>query len=261
MKLAHQFAAITNPPLRLPRVFAGSMLVAFLLMLAACETETLPEQPRYEQYFPLESGRVWEYQLDSILYRETVPNDTQRWFIRQELGQEYTDLEGRPSFPVLTYRRRSAADAWRYHQTGIARIWQNRAEWVENNLRSIKLVFPVQESSDWQGHLFFSDLENIPTVEACNNLAYLYDWTYAYQDLHLPTTLGALSFDSTLTVNQIGEQNLIEYNAASERYATGVGLVWRKFEHLTTQTICPECPWAEKAECGYSVEQQLIRWE
>jgi len=242
-------------------VFPASLIIAFALVLGSCETETLPELPRYEEYFPLQSGRAWEYQLDSILYRETVPNDTQRWFIRQEIGLEYSDLEGRPSFPVLIYRRRSEADSWRYHQTGIARIWQNRGEWVENNLRAIKLVFPVQASADWQGHLFFSDLESIPTVEACNNLAYLYDWTYTYQDLHVPATIGVLRFDSTLTVGQIGEQNLIEYNAASERYAAGVGLIWRKFEHLTTQTICPECPWTEKAECGYSVEQQLLRWE
>jgi len=235
--------------------------LSLLLFLASCETEILPEQPGYEQYFPLASGRVWEYQLDSIIYRETLPNDTQRWFLRQELGQEYTDLEGRPSFPIMLYRRRSESNPWQYYQTGTARLWENRAEWVENNLRAIKLVFPLKANAEWNGHLFFSDLESIPTLEACNNLAYLYDWTYRYDALHSPFSVGALAFDSTLTVLQTGEQNLIEYNAGSERYAAGIGLVWRQFEHLTTQTICPECAWSEKAECGYGVEQRLLRWE
>ncbi len=232
-----------------------------LTALTACETVILPEPEAYGQYYPIQEGRIWEFKLDSIIYRETLPNDTQRWYIRQVVGAEYTDLEGRPSFPVMRYRRRTMTDAWRYDNTWTMRLWEGRAEWVENNLRFVKLVFPVKQGSTWNGHLFLSDLANIPVTESCNNYEYLEDWTYQCTAIHQPGTAGSLAFDSTLTVQQTGEQNLIEFNASEERYAAGVGLVWRSFQHLTTQTICPECPWSEKAECGFSLEQTLIYWE
>ena len=60
---------------------------------------------------------------------------------------------------------------------------------------------------------------------------------------------------------QTGESNLIEYNYAEETFAVGVGLIRRSFAHLTTQTICPECPWSEKAECGYTVDMELVAFE
>jgi hypothetical protein len=237
------------------------LLIAGVVIFGSCETEILPELPGYEQYFPTDEGRIWEYQLDSIIYRETVPNDTQRWFVREEVGPEYTDLEGVPSFPVMRYRRRNPSENWRYDNTWVIRRWEGRGEYVENNLRFVKLVFPIREGDSWNGHLFFSDLENIPVVESCNNYAFLYDWEYRYTGVHQAGIAGSFSFDSTLTVQQAGEQNLIEFNSAEEHYATGVGLIKRRFDHLTTQNICPECPWSDKAECGFSVIQTLVYWE
>lgn len=261
--LIEQSFNLFAPEARL-RVKAGWLpglgVLMVVLTLGACKTDTLPELPGYEAYFPLSEGRYWEYSVDTIHYRETVENDTQRWLVRLECGAVFEDLEGLSTYPVSRYRRRTASDPWRYDNTWLMRKQEGRAEWVENNLRLIKLVFPLTESNTWQGHAFLSDLENIPVLESCNNFGFLYGWQYRTEGLHQPFNQDGWSFDSTVTVLQSGEQNLIEYNAGMEHYAIGVGLFRRDFYHLTTQTICPECPWSEKAECGYAVSERLTDW-
>jgi hypothetical protein len=101
----------------------------------------------------------------------------------------------------------------------------------------------------------------VPVSEQCNNYRFLENWNFRYEEAHRVFVLDGLPLDSTVLVVQQGEQNLIEYNEARERYAAGLGLIWRRFDHLTTQNLCPECPWTEKVECGFSVEQWLVGWE
>ncbi len=239
------------------RAFQLFCLCTMLLTLAACETVLIQPEVQPQRYFPASEGMVREYRVDTIHYRETLGSDTQRWYVRQVLGPEMLDLEGQTTYTVEVYRRRQPADNWQYHRTDLIRLSDQRAEYVENNLRFIKLVFPMVQGLRWNGHAFLSDLSSVPVTESCNNYQFLEGWQFHYTELDQFVLFDGIPLDSTVLVTQTGEQNLIEFNQSSERYAAGIGLIWRRFEHLTTQTICPECPWTEKAECGFAVEQWL----
>ena len=237
------------------------MLLLTGVLLVGCDTTFTEPGPAYEDYFPLRVGARWDFQVDSVIYRETTDNDTTSWLVREEVVDSYTDLEGLPAFVIRRSMRADASANWRIEDTWTARLNGDKGEKVEDNLRFIRLVFPPSEGLIWKGHAYLGGLATIPVAENCNNLSFLEDWDFTYGAVHRPWSDGSLSFDSTLTVLEAGEINLIEFNEAEAVYAIGVGMVYRRFAHLTTQTICPDCPWEEKAECGYSFEQRLVDWE
>ena len=121
-------------------------------------------------------------------------------------------------------------------------------------------MFPLREGKHWNGNIYLGSLSSIPVNESCNNLVFLEDWDYEYTAIHAAENIGTFSFDSTATVEQNGSTNLTELNTSTEIYAKNVGLVYREFYHLTTQNICPTCPWEENAECGYIVRQTVVEF-
>ena len=68
-------------------------------------------------------------------------------------------------------------------------------------------------------------------------------WDYTYENTGQPTTVGAYTLDSTVTVNQRDEvignpgdpASYSEINFAKEIYANGIGMVYRKFFHSEFQ--------------------------
>ncbi len=250
--------------MRLFRFHALSGVFALLGAIALCSgcdpTFAPPSGPSAEGWYPLQQGRSWTFAVDTIHYREIGGNDTAHWEVREQLGAPFADLTGGTSYVLERYRRADSSLPWRYLATANVRWANGQLQRQDNNLNTIKLVGTMQSGQSWNGHIPLADLSSIPTAESCNNWRFLEGWTYRYSNLDSTVVLTGMVLDSVLTVRQAGEQNLIEHNDGFERYARGIGMVERSFRHLTTQTICPECPWEEKTECGFAVHEALIDW-
>ena len=82
----------------------------------------------------------------------------------------------------------------------------------------ISLVFPIGLNRRWNANALNIEEEQ----------------SYRYTKTHESLTLGALGFDSTITVSQRNEENLIERISTEEKYATQVGLIYRKDIDLRT---------------------------
>lgn len=232
------------------------------MLLTACEEEISPKEPLLLNYFPFEEGMVREYQIDSILYFETLDNDTISWLVREEFGPFIVDLQGDTALRVSRFRRPDSTAAWQYLSTWLSYRNQNQAERVEDNLRFIKLTFPPKLDRSWEGHAYLGGLESEPVNESCNQLDYLEDWDFEYDQVHFSYNADWInsSFDSCIQVRQQGTDNLIQFDAGREIYANGIGLVYREHFHYTTQSICPDCPWNENVECGFSTHSYLLSW-
>jgi hypothetical protein len=88
------------------------------------------------------------------------------------------------------------------------------------------LVFPIIEGKTWSGN---------KQIAAIDENEYLKDWVYVYQNVDKPFTIGAETFDSTLLVLQVDDENLIEKKYAYERYAKGVGMIAKEIQFLGKQ--------------------------
>jgi hypothetical protein len=74
-------------------------------------------------------------------------------------------------------------------------------------------------------------------------------------------------FDSVATVEQANSENLIEQRWSMERYAKGVGLIYREQQlvdsyckYLGDNAPCVNKSWPEKAGRGYKLTQRIISW-
>lgn len=216
-----------------------------LLLLVSCKKETkVLTFPTVSEYFPLQIGNYIDYDLDSTVFVDLgARKEVVHYQAREVVEEAVTDNLNRPSFRVERYLRKSAGDDWVPSIGYLVTPLNNTVEVVENNLRYIKLVSPIRNNYSWKGNQY------IDTYSTDLDLNYLYDWDYTYDSVGVPLTFGALAFDNTIKVAErdefLGQDPSIpgtpyaEQNVASEKYAKGIGLIYREFLHWEWQSAQP----------------------
>jgi hypothetical protein len=114
-------------------------------------------------------------------------------------------------------------------------------EFIENNMRFLKLRLPVRNDYSWKGHTY------IDTYSVNSEVRYLDDWDYMYAYVGEQDQVGTFVLDNCLVVNQRDEvignpmdpNSYSEINFGQEIYAAGIGMVYRKFSHSEWQPPVP----------------------
>ena len=238
-----------------------SLLTIFVVMLSCKnETEELNLDYGYE-YFPIEVNRSVTYQVDTTFYDDfadtvyTVTSQVKEVIV----AEDSTDLEGRPQVRIERYERADANTSW---ENIIPRVWyavrsEMEAERIEENLRFLKLIFPVQNDRKWAGNAYIDTNDE--------RWAYLDDWQYTYTEVGVAQTINGQSFDKTATVIQNDYCNLQQRLYGKEIYAEGVGLVYKELMNLQLEatSLPPKDtdPWPERANVGEHIVWQVISFE
>lgn len=238
-----------------------------MLGLAACSENTKTEEIEIDygfDYFPLQIGKYIDYSMDSTVYdfngnTPVVLHSTH--YVREMLTDTFTDNSGRPSFKIERFEKSELAAPWGFKNIWYATRSPSQAELVEDNYRLVKLTFPTRVGLTWNAASYLSDTE-IVTV-AGETLEMFKGWFSEILEIEQDKSIqiGDLSFTDVLTVQHADDENVIEKRYALEKYARGVGLVYRKMEILDTQCQTEEClskPWSEKAEKGFILTQTVI---
>lgn len=200
------------------------------VLLASCDKDEQVNIDFGREFYPVNSGNWISYEVDSIKYSDIdYPNiiiDTVHFFIKEEIDSAYTDNENRQTYRIVRWKKDNEADDWE-----VSRVWSltplnERIEKVEDDLRFIKLVFPVKENETWLGNIF---------IQAVDEYEYLKTWEYQYKQLNQSLMLNGQSFDSTVTVKQLDQENLIEKFYSAEVYARNVGMIYKEQAFLYKQ--------------------------
>ncbi len=233
--------------------------ICFVILLQSCNKSTdYPEIP-LSDYCPLKSGQYAIYQVDSLIYTNFGTRDTVRSYqVKYETDSLLRDNLNRPAYRVFRYIRKTSLDLWQPESTSWAILDDNQFEWVEQNLRFIKLRRPISTGFQWKGNAF------IDTYSPNSLLRYMDNWLYTYDSIGSPVTLGNLTFDQTLTVRQRDEIIGVpedpfgyhEINQSTEKYAKGVGLIYRNFFHKEYQPNNG----GYVADGSYGIEMTLIEY-
>jgi hypothetical protein len=233
-------------------------LFAILLLLFSCNEPDPFEPETGTDYFPLEIGRSWTYQMDSVIYDPTglEPIDTFTSFMLEEVVDTFLNQSEELWFRIdRSYRASDTAD-WTVKDVVAAHQSNNQALRSENNLSFIVLDFPLFDGKQWNGISLFS--ESTIVFVAGESLEMFNSWEYEIATVGMPETIGGIDFDEVTTVYQADNDFQIEYRFSLEKYAKEVGLVYRHLEILDTQNVDPSKPWTEKAEKGFILTQTLI---
>lgn len=234
-----------------------TIITAVIFTSCSKDPEVL-DVPSVNDYSPFVVGKYITYALDSTVLINFGTRDTViKYQVKHQVDAAITDNLGRPAYRIIRYIRKTAADPWVPDNTFMAIPTEFAMEFVENNMRYIKLKGPVKDGFSWKGNSY------IDTYSLNSNVKYLDDWDYTYDSVNVSKTVGAFTLDSTLHVAQrdevignLSDPNLYsEVNFSSENYAKGLGLIYRNFLHIEYQ---PARPGVGAFRLGYGVKMVMI---
>src|ERR1017187_2571577 len=191
-----------------------------LVSLTSCNRDT-PNPSTNDiagyRYFPIDTGHWVIYDVDSISINSINQSiyDTFSYRLKEYIPSTFINNSGNLAERIERYVWDNSLQVWNIDNVWTSNVHPQDAEKVEDNIRYIKLSFPVSLNATWNGNALNS---------------FYPAWNYTYTSINQPLTIGSLSFDSTITVLQIDSVNLINNYYGIEKYATGVGMIYKEFK-------------------------------
>ena len=215
-----------------------SLSISFCL-LNACQKKTESyASPQLQFYYPLITGKYIIYQLDSIKYISFGTRDTiVSCQVKYQTDEAIQDNLGRPGFRIFRYYRKDSTQPWVSEGTVWAINTVNTLEVIEDNLKYIKLQLPILNDYTWKGNSF------IEATSVNSPVRYLDNWDYTYHDVGNTEKIGRDTLRHVITVDQRDEviglpqnpDSYSEINYSQEKFALGIGVVYKKFLHKEYQ--------------------------
>ena len=219
------------------KYFSLIIILGTVILLNSCKKRIDDlTSAQLSEYYPLQVGKYITYDLDSTVFINFGQRDTViKYQVQDRVDAQITDNTGRTAYRIVRFIRKNATQQWAPNNTFMAVPAENSIEFIENNLRFIKLKLPINEGYSWKGNSY------IDTYSFSSEVRYLDGWEYTYDSVNVPLTLGNIIVDSTIKVAQIdeflGEDPKLpgaiygEKNYSVEKYAKGIGLVFKEFIH------------------------------
>lgn len=173
-------------------------------------------------YFPLEVGQIRHYEVDSIFYSEwnvDQPIDTFHYSIIEQIVDTFQNA-GNVNYIIerSTFLNNELVtdNTFRFFLS----IHENSVEEVTNNVRRVKLTYPVRLFSQWDMNAFNTMEKQNAEITAINS----------------SDDNGFMLFDSAATVVYYNDTTNFVFNQMLiEKYARGYGRYYREYLIKETQ--------------------------
>jgi hypothetical protein len=193
----------------------------FAITLYSCKKDTAIPEMGYD-YFPDKVGTYVIYDVDSTYYDDfftPVKAKNYKFQIKEKIQSTFLDNQNRVTLRLERYVKQYdtiipyADMTWKLRDVWTENRTATTAEKVEENIRYIRLIFPVRLNKTWNAN--------------AQNLNDERDFSYVNVDE--PLGMGGISFDRTLkTVYDDGGGILTSREYRTENYARNVGLIYRQ---------------------------------
>lgn len=242
------------------KYFLGFIFILFFIPSCKKENDNFTSTA-VTDYYPLEIGKYITYDLDSTVYYINFGQqaNVNHYQVQDRVDARISDNQGRLAYRILRFIRQDASQQWVPNNTFMVVPTANSIEYIENNLRYLKLEQPVKQDFTWKGNSFIDTYSNYTDVK------YLEDWDYIYDSVNVPLIINSINFDSTIKVFErdefLGQDPSIqgtqyaEKNYSVEKYGKGIGLIYRDFLHWEYQGTQPGRP---AYYVGYGVKLSII---
>lgn len=216
-----------------------AILASFMLFSCSDKTEQF-ETELLTDYLSLQPGKYITYRTDSLVFTNFGRNtEIHKYQEKHVIDAQVTDNQNRPSYRVFRYiRDSSGTQPWTPNGSYFITLLPDQLEVIEDNLRFIKIHMPVKEGFSWKGntHLPDNPYGSLFNFSNDDNMA---DWDF-YFDVFDPTfTYKGQTYTDVWSIESADEAfnvPIVDVNAyaartrAVDRYAKGIGLVYREYE-------------------------------
>lgn len=208
-------------------------------------------------YYPMKIGNYIIYRMDSLKFINVGSQDTLISYHAKEVVEDsITDNLGRPSFRVVRYLSDTNELApWTPSIAFMVTPLAGSVEVVENNLRFIKMITPVQDGLSWSGNAHI-DTKNDSVV------TFMDGWNYTYANTGLPYNVLAGTIPQSVTVNEADEvftapdNSYIQNVYSAEVYGKNIGLIYKRF--LNTVYQSPNVQYPSGVTIGYGLTFNMV---
>jgi hypothetical protein len=245
------------------------LLVIFsLFFCSSCKrkTEELNTE-KISEYLPLQVGKYITYRLDSLVYLQAGRAEETHYFEEKHVVDAMlADNLGRPAYRVYRFTRDTLGTGpWTSAGSYFVTPLEQSLEFIENNLRSIRLTLPIIQDHSWKGNRFMPD-DPYTTLfgSEFGNDDFIEDWDYTYEGIGESIVLKGQAINDVLTVKGVDEAvNVpitpgVDYayiNYSVDKYAKGIGLVYQEMIMWEYQAI-PGGPTPFKR--GFGIRRVMI---
>jgi hypothetical protein len=215
----------------------------------SCKRETYTPVDIGYKYFPVNIGHWVTYEVDSTVwdgfYPVGNPQHIRKYHfqITELIQSTFLDNQNRPTQRIERYEKNDTLPTF-LKNVWVANLTSVTAEKVEGNVRYIKLVFPIDAGQAWNGNAFNT----------------LIPMNYQYDNVFEPYTVNGVTFDSTVTVIQDIDSNLINVKNMFEVYAKNVGMIFKQFDTLLYQPQQPTNPYPDSIVAGVKCTYKIISY-
>lgn len=197
------------------------IILFFLSITFSCKRNNNTVVPVDYSYFPMKLKSWIIYDVTyRIIDKDVGIDSTYIYQLKEIVDTTFEDNSGRINYRIERYTRNDSTQSW-----AIAAVWsecisENSAQKTEENIRYVKLRFPVSKNLEWNGNLF-----NTRNPQ-----------DYKITSLDIPENINSKVFNSVLTVTQEDYENIIEKYYFIEKYEKNLGLIQKKEISITDVT-------------------------
>lgn len=235
-----------------------SLLLAGFLAIFAYSCKKI-EKTNYtgeytKSYYPLQIGKYVVYDLDSVIWDDFQCTRSEfRYQMRYTVADTFRDNANRLSYRIDAHIRTIDTANWRPHRVIYITPTTNSIEYVEGNVRFIKMVFPVSNGTYWLGNAMISADDA--------DYQYFQGWEYRFANIGEKFSTGFVDVENTVTINQVNRQinnpelqpnTYAEKTFGKEIYAFGIGMVYREMTRWVYDPGVVSC------RRGYSVVMRAM---
>jgi hypothetical protein len=249
---------------KFPLQLYALVLCVCVLFVASCgknETETLPDLAK--DYFPLQIGKTLIYDVDTVLYDPISATmakiDTFRWQVREVFIDTFRDITGLLTYKIeRSERPRGSTAPFEFKKIFTAALSTEAALRTEDNLKFVKMPRYIGEKTTWDGNIYC----NKPLIiEVTGDRMDLFskEWYSAVLTLGKAEKIGLKDFTDVATIRAQSDPKIYtERRYTLEKYAKGIGLVYKEQQVLDSQISELAIAWEKRSRLGFIVKQTIV---
>jgi hypothetical protein len=181
------------------------------------------------EFYPIQIGKSITYQADSTIYDDfngAVYHTTS--YIKDVIDTPSLDLLNRKIYHVFRYYKAKPTDEFQFLSNYTIQEIDNRVELLQDNLRYIKLVFPITYLGTWGGTKY------IVTNSSSDAYSWIGQKEYSYKEVGRPYQNDSINIPNTIMVFHTNEllgdttETMLTfgvYTYSTEKYGKDIGLV------------------------------------
>ncbi|MBK6390138.1 MAG: hypothetical protein IPG82_14415 [Saprospiraceae bacterium] len=241
------------------------LLYLFVIIILISCVKNVTEEVDIESdkaYFPLQVGKYKEYTVDSILFRQGRFLDSVRTLVREEIVNITSDTVG-DLYIILRSNRRLTTEPWSPAASYTARIADFKVIRNEGNVHFIPMVFPIVLRQQWDG---LALVQTDQTYNVLGESIEIYqNWDpFLVEAVDESAKIGSFQFDQVISILQTDEEDILAKRYSLEKYAKGVGLIYKELTVLDCNNTINQCsdnvPWGQRATKGFLLKQFITKY-